>query len=47
MPVVSRDGLSLYGLAWTFELLPKNTQRPADDKLGHSPIHFRDQRMVF
>ena len=42
--ILSFDGLSFSGLAWTFKLQPsKQTQRPAYDMVGHSPVHFGDQ----
>ena len=48
MPVVSHDGLSCSGLAWTFKLLryQVNTQRLARSMLSDSPVPFRDQHMV-
>jgi hypothetical protein len=46
MPVMSCDGLSFSGIAWTFKLLPGKHKSPAYGKLGHPPRHFRDQHMV-
>lgn len=46
MPVVSCDGLSFSGIAWTFKLLPSKCKNSAYGKFGHSPGHFRDQHGV-
>jgi len=45
--IVSLDNLSFPGLTWKIKLVPSKPQRPAYHMLGHSPIHCRDQCMVF
>jgi hypothetical protein len=46
MPILSINGLSFSGLAWTFKLPPSKVQRTGHGMLGHWQLHFKDQHMV-